>query len=413
MMATMCEKEPELGQDPTAGADFHRPDDRFIPVRVADLVEALARDESRFGIDAEALRTIARGIEDVVEQEVGAYERSLRERYAAYNPDRDTMPLADVEPARTDDGYAALNARLDYLYTKANFRQLTEQEIEEALQSTDAFGLRVRLRPDRVSHLTVWVRGQGRTERTIRHWRHPIRGVPRTLPTYRRMGTVTRLKDSAFVNLKLFKEIPVTGVEALLPNAYVQMSWIDRLKVMGGGAGVLGSTATKLLKLPLALAYASKLLWVILAGSAVLAYRAFMGYRNVRVLRDSERTRHLYYQTLDSNAGVIHMLCAMIAQEEIKEALLAYCFCLRDGNRAESAEALDRMIEGYIQEKFRAKIDFDIRDALESLDRFDLWSDRDRLLPKAPESAAAILRSHWCDRRTEEYHEGRAIASET
>lgn len=400
----MQSADADLAEDPTTNQAFHRPDDRFIPVRSFELAGALADQADRFGTTSEVIRDIAEWLEEIIDQEVSAFERKLTNLYAAFNPDRDTIPLADVDAARSSEGYRRLSDWLDYLLSKANFKSLSAEEIREAVRIANTFGLKVRLNEDRLEHLSVWVRGLGKQARVQRTWRAPLHGVKREVDIYRRMAVVSRLKGTPHVNLKLFKEIPITDIEALLPNASVEMNWLDRVKVVGGGAGVVGTTATKLVKLPLALAYAGQMAWVILAGSAILAYRAVMGYRNARIHRDSQRTKHLYYQNLDNNAGVVHMLVGMIAQEEVKEALLAYVFCLEAGHEHRSDGELDRAIEAFLEKSFGVPVDFDVTDAVETLDRLNLWADREAFRVQPPSEAVGILRDHWRQRRSIDYH---------
>jgi hypothetical protein len=401
---------PILSRDPTAGIECHRPDDRFIPVRSCEMASALVSDADRFGTTPDALRCVAGAVEDLVDQEVASFERTLADRYAGFNPDRDTVPQADLGEVRTPQGYRDLLTRLDYLLTKANFSRLSESDIQHAVETANSFGLRVQLHAERLVHLSVWVRGHTTTRRFSRSWRHPLRGQPRELTVYRRLAVITQLNDDPFVNLKLFKEIPICDVEALLPHADVRMSWIDRLKLFGGGAGMIGSTGLKVVKLLGTIVYWSRLLWVVLAGAAVLTYRAITGYRYARTMRDSMRTRHLYYQNLDNNAGVIHALISMIAQEEFKEAILAWCFCHGARGSFSSAEDLRDRVESYLDERFRIPVHFDVEDALETLSRWELWADRERLAVLDPETVEARLRDHWRRGHSVCCHEQRAAA---
>ncbi len=405
----MADRGVILSHDPTADTECHRPDDRFIPVRSCELAAALDEDAGRFGVAPGILLAVAGAVEDVIDQEVSAFERVLGDRYAAFNPDRDTVPQADVGQARTPEGYRGLSTRLDYLLTKANLVRLTDEQIQSAIETANSFGLCVRLHAGRLAHLGVWVRGQTSTRRVARTWRHPLRGQARELTVYRRLVIVTRLQKDPYVNLKLFKEIPISDIEALLPHADVRMTWLDRLRLFGGGAGMLGSTGLKVFKLLGAIVYWSRLLWVVLVGAAVLTYRAITGYRQARTMRDSLRTKHLYYQNLDNNAGVIHTLISMIAQEEVKEAILAYCFCLGAGGSISSPADLRGRVESYLAERFAVKTSFDVDDALETLTRFGLWADRHRFCVTEPEKVEHKLRDHWQQGRSLGYHQKNAI----
>ena len=397
----MAAAENRLARDPTAEIAHHRPDDRFIPFRPSELATALMADTAQFGPDAALLGPVADAIDHIREQEATAFERELAGRYAAFNPDRDTIPLGNLNEARTPDRYAELAARLDYLLNKANFERLDDVQIEAAIHAAKSSGLCVKLDPTRVEQLAVWVRGRTEAERCFRTWRKPVKGEPRRMEVYRRLVVVSRLRGDPSVRVKMFKEIPVADLEALLPHARVRMNWIDRIKLMGGGAGMVGSTA---MKLTAALAF-SRLLWVVTGAFAMLLFRTFTGYRSVRTQRDLQRTTHLYYQNLSNNAGAIHLLIALVTQEEIKETLLAYAFLHAAEPPILSPDDLMQRVEAYFTEKFGVQFDFDVDDALESLDSLELWADRARLRVKPPAEVAEQLQRHWQQRRSAEYHE--------
>ena len=390
-----------LAHDPTADVEWHRLDDRFVPIRACDLITALADDGPRFGFEPDAFRAVADAIQNVIEQETAAFERALADLYAAFNPDRDTRALVE---GRTPQARAELDQLLAYLLEKANFEHLSDTEIEAAVHAANTYGLRVRLHPERVEQLAIWVRGRGSIERDRRTWRHPVRGESRTLEVFRRIVVATQLRDDPHVLIKLFKDIPIEDVEALLPHAEIEMSWRDRIMFISGGAGTLGTTATKVFKLVASFTALSKLLWVVLFGAALLTYRTFMGYRRARSNRDSQRTRHLYYQNLGNNGAALHTLLSMAAQEELKEAVLAYAFCHQPGVQFWTPESLADRVAEYLKQRFDLSIAFDAPDAIETLTRLNLWRDTVALRVIPCEEAARRLRKHWSGRRSAAYH---------
>ena len=246
-----------------------------------------------------------------------------------------------------------------------------------------------------------------------RPWRRPLQGAPRRLAVYRRIIVVARLRDDPHVLLKMFKEIPLEDIEALLPHAQVEMNWFDRMKLMGGGAGMVGTTATKVLKLATGALVVGQLLWVLMVGAGLLAFRTLMGYRNVRVQRDLQRTTNLYYQNLANNAGVLQSLVAMIAQEEVKEAFLAYALCHAAPQPIRFPAELAGRVESYLAERFGVCFKFDVADAVESVTRLELWANQDRFEVVPPPIAPERLRRHWLEPRSWHYHESLASQSAT
>ncbi|MCA9300877.1 MAG: DUF3754 domain-containing protein, partial [Phycisphaerales bacterium] len=231
------------------------PDDRFIPVRACDLLDAVATDDD---IGFAEMREIGDLCRHLVEQEAGALERAIEATYAPSNPDRETIllgaPRADAD---------ALHRSLRYLLDKANFEVLDDIGIADAPDAARARGVRVRLRPDRIESMTLAVRGRTSRMRHVRDARHPLKGTWQEEQIYRRLVVVSRLKDDVAIHLKLFREIPLADLEALLPHAEVRMNWVDRAKVAGGGVGVVGATALKISKVLVSIATISKLLWIV------------------------------------------------------------------------------------------------------------------------------------------------------
>jgi hypothetical protein len=401
----MPRRRVQLATDPTAPIECHRIDNRFVPLRVCDLARALGEDSAAAGIDREHCSALIAGISAVIEQEAAAFRSELDDAYSFFNPDRETLPLDADAAARTPEGYEALGARLQYLLDKANFEQLDDVAVDRALAVASSYGIRVQLDPSKIESFSIFVRGSGTIERHRRQWRAPIKGRPVSLSVFRRLVVIARLKDDAHILIKMFKDIPEADVEALLPHAEVTMNWIDRLFMVGGGAGVVGTTATQVVKLLSAsLLVFSRLLWVILFGGIMLIWRTISGYSGARNKRDAVRTRHLYFQNVSNNAGAIHMLTNMTAQEEIKEAAITYFLCALANEPVQSEAALGLRAEQYLRKRFGINVDFDVTDAVKTLDRLDLWQDRPsfRVLP-AP-AAVARLHEHWVQCRSQQHH---------
>ncbi|MBW7904278.1 MAG: DUF3754 domain-containing protein [Phycisphaerae bacterium] len=378
-------------------------DERFIPLRVADLVQIVSSNAERFGGVAADLARVASALECVIDQEVLALEQALVERYADFSPDNDTRPARDLRPRRPEE-YSELTRDVGYLLDKANFRRLSSVQVDAAVRVARAQGVVVRLNPALIESVTVWVRGQAMTSGRCYTWRSPLRGAPVEIPVYRRLAVVARLKNEEHVLLKLFKDIPVRDVEALLPHAEVQMSWQDRIIVFGGGAGTIWTVLTKLFTTSL-LALGT-LVWVIVVPLVGLVWRTVMGYRRARRLRSSQRTHHLYYQNLANNAGVIHTLCHMIAQEELKEALLLYAFCAADRPRATTRAELHAEINAFLRSELAVDSTFDLPDADETLTRLDLWEDAAAGRAVPPQLAIERLERRWRSRGGVAYHAG-------
>ncbi|WP_442485053.1 DUF3754 domain-containing protein [Aeoliella sp. SH292] len=386
----MPDPSPTLATMDSADSGWSRPDDRFIPVRACDLSRRLASDVASYGLDPEAFRQFALALEDVIDRETGTFERRLGDAYARFNPDRDTQPPYDFEPPAPGD-YEILRAQIDFLLDKANYEELSDVEITRAVLKAKSRNLTVRVDPSRVEFLRLWVRGRGETTRrqrcAWRPWKHEVVEVP----LYKRLVVLARLKNDPHVILKLFKDIPEADVEALLPHAEVTMSLWDRIKLLSTGAGTLGVTVSKLLKIAIGFAALWKLAWILLIGLGTLGIRAALGYRSARINRDWQRTRHLYFQNMGNNASALQLLVAKVKQEEFKETLLIYVACHALDSSAGS-QALCDWIELYLAEQFDAKVDFDIKDAQRKLEKLGLRPAGEGAEVLSVGDATAVLR---------------------
>lgn len=388
-----------LASDPTAETAAHLPDDRFIPLPAGEMAKAISADMQRFGPQAAAMAPVFRALWNVAVDSAAKAESELLDLYAPFNPDRDTLLVGDLAGRRTAEEYARVQAKLAELLEQANFEHLEPVDLERLLATARKHGMRVRVYPERIDSVGVWVRGRATADRCIKTWRRPLKGECVPVPIYRRLAIVARLKGDPHITLKLFKDIPATDVEALLPHAEARMTWFDQCAMVGGSAGALGATATKLYQVILGVAYWSSLLWVGLVGAVLLSVRAILGYRRARLKRDWQRTQQLYYQNLDNNAGVIHALMAMIVQEQAKESMLAYALSrsaarIAAGNPPWAEAELRRQVEAYLQEVFHVRVDFDVADAVRRVRTLGLWNDAENLVACEPDEAVARLGGH-------------------
>ena len=386
-------------------ADACPPDDRFVPVDPHDLIDHIALDTDVVS-DADQFRRLADALEMVIHQERTHFERRLTRAYAPLDPDNECVRPRAAQAPPTDQDRNQFLARFTHLLDKTNFERLEPAQIDLAVKAANSHRLRVVLNPDLIDHLDIWVRGRTTLLATRRTPRHPIKGVRRTLDAFSRLVVVTQLNGDPHVSIKLFRQIPIADLEALLPHAQITMSWFDRAKVFGGSVGTAGATAVKVFKIGLTVVAVSKLVWIIAFGCVVLTARGILGYRTTRLRRDSQRTQHLYYQNLANNASVLHRLVAALESEELKEALLAYAFCRASPRGViDGPRSLADAVENYLDAHFSCRVDFDAEDALETLTRLKLWQDQAAFRVLPPDEAIALLDDHWRGGRSREYHE--------
>jgi len=381
------------------------PDDRYIPVRIEALMAELSAQSDRLGLPAERVESLELAFEHAILQETSAFKRMISRAYEPFNPARETIAHdEDHDDVVVDGRITALRDMVAYLLEKANYEPLEEGQLEDTLHLASTHGMRIRVNPDRMAFIDLYVRGRANTQRTVRTWRHPIRGEERTIEIFRRLAVVFRPADQSRVNLKLFREIPLEDVEALLPHAEPQMTRFDKLKIIGGGLGALGGVATKLWAILVqGAAIASGFMWAATVAMVGLSVRSILGYRHAKKVRTSQMTHHLYFQNVANNAGVLDQLLSSIAHEELKEALLGYAV-LRANPQVGGMGAFEEAVRLWLDDAFGIRVDFDGPDAHESLTRLELWEDEKTWTVVPPEVAIERLEARWRTRRGRDYH---------
>jgi hypothetical protein len=384
---------------------FTRPDNRFIPVASDDLIEYMASDSKTFGDDSSDIREVAKWFIRILEQEKSAFERLITKSYARINPDRETIDILNSEPP-VDADFEELNSRVQHMLEKANFEQLSDDQVRTAVEAGNTRGMKVKLDEESLDEMAIWVRGRSTAPYNRRTLAHPIKGETSTIAIFNRLAVITRPAGESNVQLRLFKDIPIRNVEALLPNANVRMGLKDAVMMVGGGAGAVWTVVTKVLAV--GLVAATQLLWVIALPLAGLFWKVFSGYRRAIRDRDSNRAKHLYFQSLGANRSAIHRIAFMICEEEIKEAVLLYTFCLdvENDGRSTTESDIKSEIEKYLKDLTSIDVDFDITDAIETLTRMNLWKDRLELRVFGITPASSKLEAHCQAGLSRDYHAG-------
>src|SRR5213076_3295379 len=148
---------------------------------------------------------------------------------------------------------------------------------------------------------------------------------------------------------------------------------VDQARIALPTVTGIGLTLLKLLKGAALLAFASIYgliaFLMMVAGTIGYGVRSFYSYLRTREKHQLCLTRHLYFQNLDNNAGVIYHLLAEAEEQEFREAILAWWLLWRGGIAGASASQIDAAAEAWLRERCGINIDFEISDALAKLRR--------------------------------------------
>ena len=378
--------------------------EHFVPLTKAGLVAALVS-----GLEPphqQKFRDFCQMLEATLHYEFHAQLEHLCQAYQGCNPDSDK--IAAAMPSQSDDDFFP---RFEELLKKANFHALSRAAIDQAINAARTWDVVLHVDFDRFEHLVVYARGEATDSATRRSWRTWFRPVEYEVPIYRRLVIAFQLRHDArlepgevrdAIYIKLFKNIPHSELDKLLPGGEVRMTWWDRTRVFAPTVTGLAITAYKISKGALLLAFAGvygMLAFLGLVGGTIgYGARSFFGYLRAKDKYRLKLTRNLYYQNLDNNAGVLFRLLYDAEEQEFSEAALAYFLLWRSNDEAAfSLEELDQKAEALLAEHGCGQVDFEVSDAVAKLRRWGLIEqvEEQRYRAVPINEALALLDTAW------------------
>lgn len=402
--------------------------DRFIPVRKADLVNACAQRNDLSGAEQDAFRELCQIMISTLHFDYHKTLEVLKDSYAPFDPNLDTLPIEVLSSTEVEDKQRLFADTFANVLNAANFEKVTEQDLQEALEEESLFKVRLAVEFDDFDEVVFYRRGEYQKTETITSL-FGMRKRELTFTNYDKVAVYIKFKDADYFEqnnintqnfdpgstiIKLFQNVPKADLEMLFPNSEVRMRTLD--KAIIGGSALVGGTVVFATKLGATMLLLGSLFsyWLGLsnkdvtigtqelialgAGAGVLGgfiFKEWSKFKNRKLKFMKALADNLYFKNLDNNAGVFHHLIDSAEEEECKEAILAYYFLLIS-DTALTSKKLDTKIEEWFTDKFSFNIDFEVEDALAKLTRFGVVStenDRYQALPLS--DAKAKLDATW------------------
>lgn len=388
--------------------------ENFIPLRKDELVNVLCGDPGVPAAEREPFRACCRLIDAIYHHEYGERLAKLQAEYAPFDPDADTRSLHESSRADRDQRMYALFREFGTVLEEAGYKHLSAEDLAPACDGASAWGLRMDVDFRVFERLAIFVRGNTVQNRPLRVWRKGYRVEEREVPIYQRIVMLLKLRphkrlgpqvDTERVYLQLFKNIPQLDVNMLLPGARVRMNYFDRgrvgLPLLSGLAltiwqvmqDIVGSVLHFINEFILFKPWA---IWAAASGAFGYGFKSYYGYYQTRQRYVVTLMQVLYFQNLDTNAGVMQRLLNEAHEQDCREAVLAY-FCLwrHGGESGWTQHDLDRFVEQDLQRRLNLQIDFDIG-CLGKLVRLGIVEPAgDRFRARPLHQALAVLEEKW------------------
>lgn len=384
--------------------------DSFIPLPRTELVEFLCADRTLREDESVLFRSLCEQMATVYHLEYHRRLTDLKQAYLPFDPDNDATPLLPLTAEERQKRLNELLSDFAWLLERAGFKHLCRNEIEPALENASDWGIHMNVDFGAFEHIAIFTRGETVQRRTRTRWYRFYRCEEAEVPIYRRLVLILKLRqhprfggsvDTENVYLKIFKNIPKLDVIMLLPGARVYLSRLDRGRIGLPLLSGLGLAAWNFLQDMAALlerwATSPNTLWALAAGGIGYGYKSFHGYQQTKQRYHLMLTQSLYFQNLDSNAGVLMRLLDEAEEQECRLAVLAYwCLWRYAGPDGWTAADLDASVELYLDRYADLPLFCRSNSALTQLQKLRLVEavgERFRVvpLPRAVES----LQSGW------------------
>ena len=383
-----------------------KPTDHSIPASLERVTAWLATEQPSVGGTPTA--STLRLLTALLRLESTARADTLKSSFAA------TIATGAVPNTPTYDSFVAA---LHELLGRANYREISGAELQEAFDSEALSSVKIQVDMAAFAALHIFARGKDRRAETVRSL-FGMRKRRVEFDVLERVFVFSSLATSdGALNLKLFGNIPVPDMEMLLPNCKVKMRRVDQAVVFLPATISVVLAASKVLFSLTAIWSAIQFYtglskdepivsggWgLVAAGSFTLlgiTMGAYTKYQKRRLEYANAHSRTLYFQTLDSESGAFLRVLDEAFEEEAKEAVLAYAFLVAHGPSTE--QALDERVEQWLSTKIGAPVDFEVDDALAKLERLGVATrsrtgadTSDTWVAVPPSIATESLRARW------------------
>ncbi|GAA0408706.1 hypothetical protein GCM10009133_16590 [Cocleimonas flava] len=416
--------------------DTDSADKTFIPVSRRELLKKIissARESDNLSKHSvRHLHTFTEVLQTIYHARYHRHYLSLKNAYRPFNPDRDVVS----NHSWTDSEKRCLQKKLfrevSALLQKANYDELDEVDINEALNIEMSRGLSIGVELDDYQQVLIYTRGKSLVRVKQRHWRTLfLKEIDVDIPIYSRLTMVFRFRGEKelkqllidkgknrfnqwlylrrhkrlmqnkssddYIFMRQFRDIPCSDLEMLFPNSTLRFTLLDKIKLTAaGGAGTVGGVMAFLSKLALAV----KPLTILIA---VVGFGGVLGRQVSSILNQQNHykmvlSRSLYTHSLDINVGVIATLLDQALDEDVKEAILAYYILLNATETDLDMAQIKTLSEAFLREHFTISINFEVTDALSKLKKDELVvQNGNRYSAINVEETGAKLESHWFD----------------
>ena len=360
----------------------------YIPLRHADLVARLQNSLGTTEEERRNYRQLCDHLTAIFHVEHLTSLMRVEDIYAQLDPDSEAIEIVTISDEERDERVEQLFDRIHEVLISAHYHRLDQSELRHAIDVGYRWNIKLQVDFEVFDRLEIFARGWKAVKKTRRRWQRCFFAETIEVPEFHRLILFFRLKDSSRIDenmdpdtvyLKMFKDIPETDLEILLPGSKVKLSVFDQGKILVPNLSSAAMTVYKIFRVGVFLTIIAAA-WVIkwaLAIAVLVGYftKATFSYFNTKDKYQFGLTKSLYHKNLDNNAGVIYRIYNEAEEQEMCETVLTYSMIWRHSTGDGLTESeIEERVETYLSETVNFKIRFDVHEGLEKLARLGLAS---------------------------------------
>jgi len=361
--------------------------ERFMPLNTTDIIRELSKEiKSDRKKEFEEFSLL---VEDIIHHESQAVMEELENLYFPLDPDSDKISIKDLSESELKKIENQFYEKMSKLLDDANFDELSDDELEYALEEDSEIAVEVEVDLDDFDKLIIFKRGKTKKKEKVPKYFSILKKFFKKeieLDIYNRIIMIIKFdksydpKDTTLkkdirtdkVHLKSFKNVPEQDIEMILPNPKVKMGLIDKLKIVIPMLIGIGAGTSKFLNL---ITGETSTIVTISVIAALVGYmiKSYVSYKNTILDYITNLTSGLYFRNLGNNESVMHYLGNEAEEEETKETILGYYFISK--NEGITTKELDNKVEKWFEDK-GIYIDLEVNDAIRKLKKLNLIKEK-------------------------------------
>jgi hypothetical protein len=364
--------------------------DHEIPFSHDEIIAMLLEDGQLKEGSVNSFKSFCKIVKSIYHFEFHDQLEKLKKSYRVFNPD-----LQDVEDDKTarSKKLSSVLSSIDSLMIKANYNEVSEQNIERALVAESIIPVSLEINFEEFETYKVYYQGQSNGKSKINSI-IPFLKKEVEYEYYNRVVFLFKVKELSYLNsktknssilrpgkvyLKYLRNIPKLDLEMIFPNPKPKMNLIDKVQIwvpliLGIGIPLKGFIYDPYILKSVASPFEEGISVPVLGFLFALfgfSFKTYSKYKFQILSLQREIAESLYFKDIGNNEAVLTSLVDVAEEEEVKEVILAYYFLLNSSNTLSSAQ-LDEKIERWMKNSHNTIIDFDVSDGLRKLESLNI-----------------------------------------